>query len=127
MEVAGARRPRAHASRGAGLHEVDRRTVAGVVPLAVARKVLLVGTPAELCRLLPFAHETVHRPGVLELVELLRLRGELRVALGDVDHLDAELARELAPVVARRRVAGIDAGVTRDVEQRLLDEMRDEA
>ena len=123
----GLRRPGAHARGRAGLHQVDSRAGAEVVALAVAREVLLVRAPAELGGLLAFADEAVHRPGVDEFVDLLRLRGQLRVALGDVDHLDAELARELPPLLARLGAAGVDAGVVGDVEQRLLDEVRHQA
>src|SRR3954469_10666454 len=111
MEVDSLRRPGAHARGRAGLHEVDRGATTEVVALAVTRKVLLVRAPAELGRLLAFAHETIHRPGVDEFVELLGLVGELRVALGDVDHPDAELARQLAPVFAPLGRARVDAGV----------------
>ena len=100
VEVAGLGRPGAHARGRAGLHQVDSRAAAEVEALAVAREILFVRAPAELGGLLAFAHEAVDRPGVDELVELLRLRCELRVALGDVDDLDAERARELRPVVA---------------------------
>ena len=92
-----------------------------VVALAIAREILLVRAPAELRRLRALADEAVHRPGVDELVGLLGHVGDLRVALRDVDDLDAQPARELAPV--RARLSGLpasDAGVRRDVEQRLL-------
>ncbi len=42
-----------------------------------------------------------------------------------MDHLDAQRARERRPLLARLRV-GLVAGVLRDVEQRLLDEVRDQ-
>ena len=45
----------------------------------------------------PSRDEAVDRPGVDELADLLGLLGDLGVALGDVDHLDAEVARQLAP------------------------------
>jgi len=44
-----------------------------------------------------------------------------------VDHLDAEVARERRPAGAVRREACRPAGVGRDRQQRLLDEMGDEA
>src|SRR5256885_10440038 len=99
--MSGPRSPGAHARGRAGLHEVDRATAAEMVALAVGREVLLVRAPAELRGLLAFAHESIHRPGVDEFVELLRLRRELRVALGNVNDLDPELARELTPVLPR--------------------------
>ena len=91
------RRPGAHARARARLHQVDRRQAAEIVALAVAREVALVRAPAQLGRLRALADEAVHRPGVDELARLLGLVGDLRVALGDVDDLDAELARERRP------------------------------
>jgi hypothetical protein len=123
----GHRRPGAHARAGARLHQVDGAAAAEVVLLAVARPVLLVRAPAELGRLAAFADEAVHRPGVDELVAPSGGTGDLRVALGDVDHLDAELVRERAHSSRVFGVAVLDAGVGGDVEQRLLDEVRDEA
>ena len=75
-----------------------------------------------------FADEAVHRPRVDELARLLRAVRHLRVALGDVDHLHAEPPREIAPVRARLRDCLLRRSVSRrDVEQRLLHEMRNEA
>ena len=72
VERPGERCPGAHAGRRARLHQVDRAAAAEVVPLAVARPVLLVRAPAELGRLRALADEAVDRPGVDELAELLR-------------------------------------------------------
>src|SRR5438067_13659632 len=101
MEMAGARRPGAHARAGAGLRQVDRRQAAEVMALAVARKIALVRAPAHLTRLRALADEAVDRPGVDEFARLLRLGRDLRVALGDVDDLHAEAAGQLAPLGAR--------------------------
>jgi hypothetical protein len=111
----------------AGLHQVDRAAAPEVVPLAVARPVLLVRAPTELGRLRALAHEAVHRPGVDELAELLRLTPDLRVALGDVDHLHAELLRQPPPLLAGRGLGGVQSEIAGQVEQGLLDEMRNQA
>src|SRR5207253_9959111 len=84
VKMPGARRPGAHAGTGAGLHEVDRGEAPGVVALAVAREVALVGPPAHLARLRALAHEAVDRPGIHEFARLLRAARDLGVALGDV-------------------------------------------
>ena len=83
--------------------------------------------PAELGRLAAFADEAVDRPGVDELAEALRHLRDLRVALGDVDHLHLQLVRQRRPLLARARIAGVDAGVGREIQQRLLDEVRHQA
>jgi hypothetical protein len=44
-----------------------------------------------------------------------------------VDHLDAEVARQLAPALAGGRLDRAQAGVLGEVDQRLLDEVRDQA
>ena len=69
---------------------------------------LLVRAPAELGRLQALGDEALDRPGVDEDVPRLRLPGALRVALGDVDALDAERLGEPRPVLAASRgsVAG---------------------
>ena len=103
LDRAGVRRPRAHARRRAGARQVDRRAAAVLVERRLGRHVPFVGSPAELGGLQPLAEEAFDRPGVDELVGLLRDVGPLRVALGDVDALDAEVAREVRPFRARRR------------------------
>ena len=86
-----------------------------------------MGAPAHLGRLAALRDEAVDRPGVDELADLLGLLGDLGVALGDVDHLDAEIARQLAPALAGGRLHRAQAGILGEVDQRLLDEMRDQA
>ena len=121
------RRPAAHPRAGPGLQQVDRRPAAEIVPPAVRREMPLVRAPAQLGRLRAFADEAVDRPGVDELAGLLRDRRDLRVALGDMDRLDAEPLGEARPAGAVGRRLDRRVGVAGEVEQRLLDEMRDEA
>ena len=83
--------------------------------------------PAQLGRLHALGDKAFHRPGVDEDVHRLRSLGALSVALGDVDALDAELLRELAPGLAALRLGKRGAGVACDVEQSLLDEPGDHA
>ena len=127
VERAGLRRPGAHARARARLQHVDRALRAEIVALAARRQRLLVRAPAELGRLTALADEAVDRPRVDELARTLRHVRDLRVALGDVDHLDLQLGRERRPLLARARIAGGDAGVRRKIEQRLLHEVRHQA
>ena len=98
---------------------------------AIRREMPFMGAPAELRRLRALADKAVDRPGVDELARLLRRHRHLGIALGDVDGLDAEALGETRPLAAaagnagaESRVAGeVEAG---EVEERLLDEMRDE-
>ena len=53
------------------------------------RQLLLVRAPAHLGRGRAFLAEALDAPGVDELVDLLRLVGDLRVALAAVDDLHA--------------------------------------
>ena len=104
VEVPRLRRPGAHPRRAARLRQEDRALAPEVVLAPVAREVPLVRAPAELGRLAAFAHEAVHRPGVDELARHFRPVRNLGVALGDVDHLDAECLRRGSP--SRRGSSG---------------------
>jgi hypothetical protein len=86
-----------------------------------------VRAPAEFGRLHPFGREPLDRPGVDEHAHRFFGGGALRVALGDVDALDAHALHEPRPLFARCRVPGIKAEVAGDVEERLLDEPRHHA
>jgi hypothetical protein len=97
---------------------------AEIVALTAWRQLLLVRAPAELGRLAAFADEAIDRPGVDELAHALRHVCDLRVALGDVDHLHLQLVRECRPLLTRARIAGVDADVRCEIQQRLLDEVR---
>ena len=44
-----------------------------------------------------------------------------------MDHLHLQLVRQSRPLLARARIAGVDAGVGREIQQRLLDEVRHQA
>src|SRR5260221_930619 len=87
----------------------------------------LVRAPAELGRLRALAEEAVDRPGVDELARLFRDLGDLGVALGNVDDLDPEPLGECGPAGAVGRWLDRWVGIARDIEERLFDEMRDEA
>jgi hypothetical protein len=86
-----------------------------------------VRAEAEFRRLHALGHETFDRPGVDEDPHRLFGFGALRVALGDVDALDADALHQPRPVLAALRLLVRDAGVAGDVEQRLLDEPRHHA
>ena len=100
MERARLRRPGAHARARAGAVQIDGAARSRLMPSAIRREMLLMRPPAELGRLRAFAHEAVHRPGVDELVQFLRLLADLGIPLGDVDDLDAQRLRELRPLLA---------------------------
>src|SRR4030095_5690995 len=127
VEVARLGCPGAHARRAARLRELDRALAPEVVLAAVAREVVLVRAPSELRGLAALTHQSVHGPGVNELPRHLRPARDLRVALGDVDDLDAERRGEVRPVLTALRLARLVAGVLGYVEQRLLHEVRYEA
>ena len=93
---------------------------------AVGRKMPLMRPPAKLGRLRTLAEKPVDRPGVDELADRLGDRGDLGVALGDVDDLDPKPLGEAGPAgaVAGDRRRGIVE--PRQVDERLLDEMRHE-
>ena len=123
VEMPGARRPGTHPRRSARLRQEDGGSATEVVAVAISREMPLVGAPTEFGGLAALAHEAVHRPGVDELARTLAHRRDLRIALGDVDDLDAEGVREPCPILARVRVTRSDAGVGGDVEQRLFHEV----
>ena len=138
--------PGVHERANAWLGEED--LIAGPADrrVRVLRKTALVRAPSELGRRRAFLVEAFDRPGVDELVDRLRLRRHLRVALGDVDHLGAgRLAesgeRSLGLGLRRRRRASrtprwstpVAAGspfsiiAGGNLEQRSLREVADEA
>ncbi len=124
---AGQRGPGAHPGGGTGSGQVDGAVVPIAVALRIRREVAFVGAPAQFGRLLPLAGESVDGPGVDEFARPFGRCRHLGVALGDVDHLDTERVRQLSPFGLRGgHVYGL-AGVARDVEQGLLDEMRHQA
>ncbi len=124
---AGRRAPAAHARVGARLVEIDGGLAALGVRAGVLRHPLLVGAPAEFGRLHAFREKALDRPRVDEDLHRLRLLGALRVALGDVDALHADLLHQLRPFFPRLRARGAEAEIGCDVEQRLLDEPGDHA
>ncbi len=116
------RRPGADSRIGAGLVDVDRRAAAGLVEAGVRRRPCLVRAPPELGRLHAFGHKSFDRPGVDEDVARLRVFGALRVALGNMNALDAEPLGERRPLFARPGLGNRLAQVRQEIEQRLLDE-----
>ena len=93
--------------------------------------------PAHLGRGRPLLAEALHAPGIDELVHLFGLIGDLRVALAAMNHLDAELLGQVVKVprlgvvsdLLRLRPAEFlfRQRLLRDVQQRLLGEMADQA
>ena len=83
-----------------------------------------MGAPAEFGGLQAFRNEAFDRPGVREHVQRLRRLGALRVALGDVDALDAEPSASASPSPrGRLRLFDeVEAEVGGEIDQRLLDE-----
>ena len=120
-------RPGTHAGVGARLVEVDRRAAAGLVKAGVGRRPFLVRAPAEFGRLHALRQKSLDRPGVDEHVARLRMLCALRIALGDMHAPDAEGLSELAPVLARLRLGALVAQVSRQIDERLLDEPGDHA
>src|SRR3546814_16461881 len=82
---------------------------------------------AELGRLHALAPEAGNAPGVDEFARPLRHVGDLGVVLGDVDHLGAGLLHELRPAFPAGGLGRVDADMAGDLEQRLLDELADQA
>ena len=69
------------------------------------RQLLLVRAPAHLGRRRALFAEALDAPGVDELVHLLGLIGDLRVALAAMNDLDAELVGQMVELAAPRRGA----------------------
>ena len=132
------RHPRPDPRLGAHARQADlvAGTVAGM-HAGVWWQPSLVRPPSHLGRSDTFLVEAIDAPGVDELVDLLWLRGDLRVALGDVDHLERQQLCEAGMVGRRQRLleigrrrrtgAAVGQGTCRDLPQRLLRPVRDEA
>ena len=95
------------------------------MPAPILREVAFMRPPAELGRLRTFADKAVDRPGIDEFPRLLGDRGDLSVPLGNVDDLDAEPLGEHSPFVAAVRDDDVARSSGGDVDQSLLDKMRD--
>src|SRR5882757_238299 len=119
--------PAAYPRHCARLAQVDGRPRTGLVPPSVGWKCQLVGTPAEFRGLASLRDEAVDRPGVDKLVRLFVLPRVLRVALGNVNDLDAEATGQMGPFLAIPWLGRGNAGVLGKVEQRLFEKMRDQA
>jgi hypothetical protein len=92
-------------------------------------KMPLVRAPAEFRRLAAFTGKALDRPGIDELTGALGQVRHLRVALGDVNHPDAEPPRQRCPPGTVAWLTSLRHRQQRvgQVEQGLLDEVRDEA
>ena len=96
-----------------------------------------MGAPAHLGGGCPLFAEALHAPGIDELVHLFGLIRDLRVALAAVNDLDAELLGQVVKVLRlgvvgdrlRLRLAEffVRERLLRDVQQRVLGEMADQA
>ena len=120
---AGDGRPAAHARGHSGLHQVNRFAVTELETLAVAREVSLMRTPTQFGRLRTFRDETVHRPGVNELVRFLRNGRHLRIAFGDMDHSQVKPLRQIGPVFARPHLSSFELQIGRNIDHGLLHQM----
>src|SRR5215470_2993690 len=128
MERALERRPGADPDGGAGPIEKDGAISPKVMAGPVDGKMPFMGAPTEFGRLPALAAEAVNRPGVDEFADALGHICDLRVPLRDMNNLDAYPVGELRPAGAIGRDGGWHgAGVAGDVNQSLLDEMRNEA
>ena len=100
-------------------------------------QLFFMGAPAHLGRGRPLLPEALHAPGIDELVHLFGLIGDLRVALAAVNDLDAELLGQVVKVPRLGVVSDplrlspaeflLRQRALRDVEQRVLGEMADQA
>jgi hypothetical protein len=116
------RAPGADARVGAGLQQIDCSTTAIFVLAAVCRHPFFGSTPAQFGRLHAFRDKAIHRPGIDENVERLRFRRTLRVALGDMDALDACVAHQARPAILVLRDVAAEAEIGGDIEKRLFHE-----
>ena len=66
--------------------------------LAVGRKMFLMRAPTQFTGLRAFADKTIDGPGIDELKALLAGTGDLRIALGAMNHLHTQLHCELRPL-----------------------------
>src|SRR5689334_14690922 len=107
--------------------QVDRRTRAKIVTACVRGEMPFVRPPPEFGGLRAFADKSVDRPGVDEFARLLGNWRDLRVSFSDVNNFDTEPLGEARPVAATGWRPAADIRVSRKIDQRLLDEMRDEA
>src|SRR5271170_2137813 len=82
--------PGAHPRTCAGSIQVNRAARSRLVAPAIGREMLLMRAPAEFRGLGAFADEAVDRPGIDELIRVLRHVRDLSVAFGDMHDLDAE-------------------------------------
>ncbi len=86
-----------------------------------------MGAPSEFGGLQSLGHEALDRPGVHERPARLGVSGTLRVALGDVDSLDAQRLCQGCPGLAALGFVAGDAKIRLKVEQRLLHKPGDHA
>jgi hypothetical protein len=94
--------------------------------LSIGGEMPFMGAPAELGGLRALADKPVDRPGVDEFPRLLGDRRDLRVALGDMDGLDAEPLGEFGPAGALLGRLRCRVSRARDIDERLLDKVGDQ-
>ena len=130
------RHPGADPGVDAHARDADLVLRAVLVLEGVLRELLFMRAPAELGGRGAFLAEALDAPGVHKLVHLLRQVCDLRVALGAVDDLDAQGAGQVIELTGAAELGDVFRGATlgflvgnqlpADVDQALLDEMRDE-
>ncbi|MDT4847058.1 hypothetical protein FQZ97_811050 [compost metagenome] len=123
----GQRRPAAHPGGRAGAAQVEGGLTAESMPRGVCREVALMAAPTQFGRLAGLAEKPGYRPGVDELAGGLGLGAVLRVAFGDMDAAHAQPLRQPRPVLARGRRCGAKAAVAGQFEQRLLEQVGNQA
>src|SRR6516164_1058289 len=107
--------------------QIDRRAGAKIMAESVRGEMPFVRPPPEFGGLRAFADKPVDRPGVDEFAWLLGNWRDLRVSFSDVNNFDTEPFVEARPVDATGWRHAADTRVSGKIDQRLLDEMRDEA
>ena len=108
----------------AGPLQPDRRLTARIVGVTVFGEPCLMRAPAQFGRLEPFGNEAFHRPGIDEGAARARDAAGLRVALRDMNALDAKRLHQLSPAFAVLGRGGFLAGIAGEGQQRFLDEPR---
>ena len=119
------RRPAAHARRCPWAHQVYRRVTAKFMAQAIWRQYLFMASPAKFRRLAAFTGKAINGPGIDEFTTALgNCFSNLCIAFSDMDHLHAKLMRQRRPIRAGFRHGHGMTRIMRDVQQRLLHEMR---
>src|SRR5438045_9539506 len=80
--------------------------------------------PAEFGGLRALADKSVDRPGIDEFARLLGHGRDLRIALRDMDHLDADRIGKVGPFAAGRGDCVLQSSIPCQFDQSLFYEMR---